>query len=266
MSSTDARPTDGLAFAPYEEIFAALEPYVAAARTGSTAGLRASFEDDARIEGWIDGRYLCLDPDAFTDWVAQNGSSPDLQFRVVSIDYSGLAAAVRVEFENWLGFRFTDFFTLVRREDGWGIASKVYYAHGRTTSPDGAATAPADAGNFEEAIDIARIIDAYVDGARRGDRAKLRDVWSDHARIVGRIDGAPVRKDPDAFCAQVAEGGGAPNMRAQVVSIDRSGLAASGRIEINDWNGDSYTDFFTLLKGPEGWRVSGKAFDAPHRR
>lgn len=253
-------------FPAFGEIVDALRPYLDAARNGTTAGLRASFEDSARIFGWIDGQLLCLDPDAFVGWVAQNGGSPDIRRRIVSLDISGPAAAVRIEFENWLGFRFTDFFVLNQSRGVWRITSKVYDAHGRTMGPGGAGPVPGEPDGFGETAAIARLIGDYVEGARTGDRAKLRGNWFDHARIIGQLDGAQANRDPDAFAARVADAGGAPNVQALIVSIARSGAAASARIELNDWNGIRYTDFLTLLKGPEGWLISGKVFDAHGRR
>jgi hypothetical protein len=37
----------------------------------------------------------------------------------------------RLEAENWRGARYTDFFVLLKRDDAWRIASKVFYAHAR---------------------------------------------------------------------------------------------------------------------------------------
>ena len=37
----------------------------------------------------------------------------------------------RLEALDWRGTRYTDFFVMVRREDGWRIDSKVFHAHTR---------------------------------------------------------------------------------------------------------------------------------------
>ena len=39
------------------------------------------------------------------------------------------AAMARLEALDWRGTRYTDFFVLVRRDDGWRIDSKVFFAH-----------------------------------------------------------------------------------------------------------------------------------------
>ena len=246
----------------FDAVAKALEPYLTAARHGTVEGLRDSWHEQARIVGWVDGQFAALDRDAFVGWVAKNGPSPDISHRIVSIDVLGGAAAVRVEFSDWLGFRFTDFFLLRRTGSRWELVSKVYDSHARTGRPvPEAAPCNQDEG-FAETAAIRAVIGEYVDGARTGDRAWLRAIWFDHARITGWLAGELVDLDPDAFCRTVAEAGGAPDVEAQIVSIDRSGVAASARIELRDWNGVRFTDFMTLLKGPDGWRVSGKVFDA----
>ena len=37
----------------------------------------------------------------------------------------------RLEAHNWRGFRYTDFFVLLKRRGDWKIASKVFFAHSR---------------------------------------------------------------------------------------------------------------------------------------
>ena len=244
----------------------ALGPYLNAARHGTADGLRDSWHEQARIVGWVDGQFAALDRDAFVGWIVQNGPSPDIVHRIVSIDVSGAAAAVRVEFSGWLGFRFTDFFLLRRTGTRWEIVNKVYDSHRRTGEPKPSPAPCAEEADYAEVAAVRAVIGEYVEGARTGDERRLRVIWFDHARITGWREGALVDLDADAFCRHVAGAGGVPNVEAQIVSIDRSGVAASARIELRDWDGARFTDFLTLLKGPDGWRVSGRVFDAHEPR
>ena len=70
-----------------------------------------------------------------SDRIAANFRGPSnvevRHFSRVSIDISGTAAMARLEAENWRGTRYTDFFVLVRRDDVWKIASKVFFAHSK---------------------------------------------------------------------------------------------------------------------------------------
>lgn len=254
------RAHDGLA--SHAAITKALEPYFTAARTGEPGLLREIWRDSARISGWIDGTPLTLDPDAFAQWISDNDASPNLEYQIASIDTSGSVARIKIELGNWLGFRFTDFFLLNRGPEGWRITSKVYDSHARAGRPLAVSAASGDEDSYAEVEAIRRVIDEYVEGARAGDEKRLRAIWFDHACITGWRKGALVDLGADAFCRNVAEAKGAPDVQAQIVSIDRSGVAASARIELRDWNGVRFTDFLALLNGPEGWRISGKVFDA----
>lgn len=61
------------------------------------------------------------------------GTAPNLQHRIIWMDVSGPAAAARVEFLDWAGFRFTDFFVLFKGDDDkWKISGKVYDSHSKT--------------------------------------------------------------------------------------------------------------------------------------
>ena len=65
----------------------------------------------------------------FCGAVAKGGAAPGLQARVVSMEHAGGAAMARLEALDWRGTRYTDFFVLVRSDEGWRIDSKVFYAH-----------------------------------------------------------------------------------------------------------------------------------------
>lgn len=115
----------------YNVVEAALAPYLHAARTGDGSGMRSIWMDDARIIGSLDGQAVHLDPDAFADLIDNVGGSPTVKAKIVRIEVQGNAAAARIEFEDWGGVRYTDFFNLYRRDGIWKVASKVYDSHDR---------------------------------------------------------------------------------------------------------------------------------------
>ncbi|MFG6203318.1 nuclear transport factor 2 family protein [Pseudomonas retamae] len=55
--------------------------------------------------------------------------SPEAQAAIVRIDIVGTAASARVDTDNVSGFRFTDFFNLLKVEGQWTIVSKIYHTH-----------------------------------------------------------------------------------------------------------------------------------------
>jgi hypothetical protein len=63
------------------------------------------------------------------DSVSNDTPASGLQARMVSIDIVDTIAAVRVELENWNGYRYTDFFTLLKTGGEWKILNKAFHQH-----------------------------------------------------------------------------------------------------------------------------------------
>ena len=116
-------------FAVPQAIAETLQRYIDGARTGDVALLRSAFTEGARVSGSYGGKPVSWSLQEFCDAVAKGGAAPGLEARVVSMDHSGSAAMARLEALNWRGTRYTDFFVLVRRDEGWRIDSKVFFAH-----------------------------------------------------------------------------------------------------------------------------------------
>jgi len=115
-------------FAEYKAVAAALQPYIDAAKSGDGKQARSAFYDHAHIVGSMNGTFLDMDADAFGDAV-DGTESPDVEHQIAWIDISGPAAAAKVEFIHWVGFRFTDFFVLYKHDGEWKISGKVYDSH-----------------------------------------------------------------------------------------------------------------------------------------
>lgn len=118
-------------FSDYKAVAQALEPYIAGAKTGNGKHLRTAFFDHAHIVGSHNGTFLNSDADQFKKSISAGGPSPDVQHHIAWIDISGPAAAAKVEFINWRGNRFTDFFVLYQHNGEWKISGKVYDAHSK---------------------------------------------------------------------------------------------------------------------------------------
>ena len=118
-------------FDEYAAIAGALQPYIDAARTGGGSAMRHTWFDHAHIVGSLDGQPVNVDAESFCKYIDEVGGAPDVAARIVSIDYQGNAAAARIEFLNWGGARYTDFFVLYKRDGVWKISGKVYDSHTR---------------------------------------------------------------------------------------------------------------------------------------
>lgn len=107
---------------------------------------------------------------------------------------------------------------------------------------------------------IQALMQTYVEGGRSGDNALLRPLFHDLATICGYVG-------PDLFAGPIqlfydwhAGNGPAPGLRAGEPRIDLEGSAASARIELEDWTGHRFTDFFTLVRIDGRWQILSKVF------
>lgn len=116
-------------FNEYKEVEKALQIYIDSANTGDGKLSRSAFYDHAHIVGSIGGTLYNQSADEFGEAVSAGGESPDVQSRITWIDISGPAAAAKVEFINWGGLQFTDFFVLYKENGVWKLSGKVYDSH-----------------------------------------------------------------------------------------------------------------------------------------
>lgn len=116
-------------FKEYRAIAAALEPYIQSAKSGDGTQARSAFYDHAPIVGSMGGSFAVMNVDDYKNAVNHGGSSPDFEHHIAWIDVSGDAAAVKLESDNWLGVRFTDFLILNKHNGEWKISGKVFNAH-----------------------------------------------------------------------------------------------------------------------------------------
>lgn len=125
-------PTDNAQkdnFAEYKAITHALQSYVDSAKTGDASLVQNAFYDHAKIAGSMDGNFAVMSADDFKQVIDENPGSPNIEHHIAWIDISGPAAAVKIEFVDWLGFRFTDFLLLHKSDGQWKISGKVFDSH-----------------------------------------------------------------------------------------------------------------------------------------
>jgi hypothetical protein len=116
-------------FNEYKAVEKALQPYITSATSGDGNVIRTAFYDHAHIVGSIGGEFYNMDADVFAGVVTEGGPSPDVKHHIAWIDISGPAAAAKVEFRDWGGNRFTDFFVLYKHDGEWKISGKVCDSH-----------------------------------------------------------------------------------------------------------------------------------------
>ena len=113
----------------YDQIAGVVQHYIDGAKSGKGNDMKPAFHPEATIFGYV-GTDLFAGPiQQLFAWNDQNGPAAELEARIVDIDLVGTVATVRLELENWTGFRFTDLFTLLKVDGEWKIMNKVFHLH-----------------------------------------------------------------------------------------------------------------------------------------
>ncbi|PHV31047.1 hypothetical protein CSQ94_22340 [Janthinobacterium sp. BJB312] len=115
----------------YQAIVAVLNQYNAGGAQADSSIMRPAFSsqatifgvdgDDQLTGGPIEGLFEIIDS-AFQP-------SPQAKAAIARIDIVGTAASARVDTDDISGFRFTDFFNLLKVQGEWTIVSKIYHTH-----------------------------------------------------------------------------------------------------------------------------------------
>ncbi|MBT1451353.1 nuclear transport factor 2 family protein [Glaciecola sp. XM2] len=107
---------------------------------------------------------------------------------------------------------------------------------------------------------IEKVMQAYVQGGQTGNNDTLRPIFHELATICGYVG-------PDLFAGPIemfyewhTENGPAKDLTAQAPKIDIEGSAATVRIELDNWTGHRFSDFFTLAKIDGQWQIMSKVF------
>lgn len=106
-----------------------VQKYVDGAISGRSQDMKSAFHPEATVFGFFEGQLLAGPIQLLFDWNDQNGPARDLAASIANIDLAETVATVRVELENWNGYRFTDLFTVIKVGDDWKITNKVFHTH-----------------------------------------------------------------------------------------------------------------------------------------
>lgn len=121
------KPTD---VQEYDAIAALIQHYIDGAKSGNGHDMKPAFHDDATIFGYVGPDLFAGPIQKLYEWNDQNGPAQDIQSRITSVDVAGTIATVRLETDDWTGYRFTDMFTLLKVDGRWKIINKVFHLHG----------------------------------------------------------------------------------------------------------------------------------------
>ncbi len=121
--------TKAASLSDYDAITETVQMYIDGGKSGRGADMKRAFHADATIFGYVGDDLFAGPIQQLFDWNDQNGPATELKSRIASIDIFETVAAVRLELDNWTGYRFTDLFTLLKVDGEWKIMNKVFHLH-----------------------------------------------------------------------------------------------------------------------------------------
>ncbi len=123
MTNTQANAND------HDAIIKTLQPYIDGARSGKGDDMKPAFHEDATVFGYVGDDLFAGPIEKLYAWNDENGPAAGLHARIADIDIVGTVATVRLELDDWTGYRFTDLFTLLKVDGAWKIMNKVFHLH-----------------------------------------------------------------------------------------------------------------------------------------
>ena len=126
------------------------------------------------------------------------------------------------------------------------------------------AAAPAQGASEEDAI-RALVQTAYVDGLQNlGDLEKTKAGFHPDFVLLGLRDGALTRLPIAEWIASAgkrkADGARPPLTTCKFLTFDVTGSAASVKLELHQNDKRIFTDYLSLYKFPDGWKIVGKIY------
>lgn len=112
----------------------------------------------------------------------------------------------------------------------------------------------------DDRAQITALMQSYIDGGRSGSVATLRPIFHHMATICGHVGPELFAGPIEMFFDWHSENGPAADLEVAEMRIDLEGSAASVRIELDNWTGHRFTDFFSLARIDGHWQILSKVF------
>ena len=125
---------------------------------------------------------------------------------------------------------------------------------------------PAPAADGDQEAVKAVVVSAYVEGVHvKGDPALMKTGFHPDFRMFTLRQGALVPVTLDEWAARIEKGarerkGPAPAIRHEFAQVDVTGNAAVARVELYRDGKHVFTDYLSLYRFPDGWKIVSKIF------
>jgi hypothetical protein len=131
-----------------------------------------------------------------------------------------------------------------------------------------AVSAPAQTAEADRQAIEAVVRTAYVEGVHaRPSSALMRQGFHPDFRMFTLREGVLGTVTLDEWAARIDKGaaerkGPAPEVKAEFTRIDVTGNAAVAQVQLHRNGKHTFTDYLSLYRFPEGWKIVGKIFHA----
>ena len=107
---------------------------------------------------------------------------------------------------------------------------------------------------------ISKTLQHYIDGAISGKGDDMKPAFHEDATIFGYVGDDLYAGPINQLFEWNDNNGPATGLDATISNIDIEGTVATVRLEADNWTGNRFTDFFTLLKLNGHWLIMNKVF------
>lgn len=116
----------------YNAVIEVLNKYNSGGAKADSSIMKPAFSEKATIFGIEDGKLSGGPIQGLFDVIdSAFRPSPEAKAAIVRVDIVGTAASARIDTDNISGYRFTDFFNLLKVDGKWTVVSKIYHTHQR---------------------------------------------------------------------------------------------------------------------------------------
>ena len=118
--------------------------------------------------------------------------------------------------------------------------------------------------DFDDYKEITNVLtDHYLRGAISGKSSEMKPSFHNDSSWYGYVNSDFIAGPIQSLYDWHDGNGAATDLVYNISKIDIVGTVASVRIELDNWKGSRFTDFFNMLKLDSKWQVMNKFF-YPH--
>ena len=107
---------------------------------------------------------------------------------------------------------------------------------------------------------VRAVVEAYIDGSRRGDADLLRSIFHPQAVMMGYLAGNLMSGSPEPFFEHAARGAQPESYSGRVGEIRVDGDVATATLHEEGFAELDFVDHFHLLREDGTWRITSKVF------